>query len=156
MKLLAAICLSVLGCVGTAYAAEPEGETYLPISFKCPSDNDQTLELVERRRSGKERLVRAQYVNNVASIVGLFLGKKGSFEPIMGPIDIRSEADPGKKRYAELIAKRADELKAICEGSAQERSDYSDTLKANRKAGCNDNACPRVALGEWRTCLASR
>ena len=96
-------------------------------------------------------------MNNVASIVGLFLGKKGSFEPIMGPIDIRSEADFGKKRYAELIAKRADELKAICEGSAQERSDYSDTSRpTERRLGCNDNACPRVALGEWRTCLASR
>jgi hypothetical protein len=68
MKLLGVMCLGVLCCAGVAHSVESEGERFLPISLKCPAENDQVLESVEKQRSGLESLIRVQYVNGVATI----------------------------------------------------------------------------------------
>src|SRR5262245_43040147 len=72
MKLLGVMCLGVFCCAGVVHSAESEGERFFPISLKCPAENDQVLESVEKQRSGLESLIRVKYVNGVASIINLF------------------------------------------------------------------------------------
>src|SRR5262245_23377129 len=135
MKLRGVTCLGVLCCAGVAHSAESEGERFLPISVKCPAENDQLLESVEKQRSGLESLIRVRYVNGVATIINLFGREKTEpdFSPILPAIDIRSESDPLRKKLAQRIAAHHESLKAICEGPPEKRRKYFDTLKANRK-----------------------
>jgi hypothetical protein len=135
MKLLGVMCLGVFCCAGAVHSEESEGERFLPISLKCPAENDQVLESVERQRSGLESLIRVQYVKGVATIINLFgRGKtEPDFSPVLPAIDIRSESDPLRKKLAHRIAAHHESLKAICEGPTEKRREYFDTLKANRK-----------------------
>src|SRR5262245_22551657 len=83
MKLLGVMCLGVFCCAGVVHSAESEGERFFPISLKCPAENDQVLESVEKQRSGLESLIRVKYVNGVASIINLFGREKA--EPDFSP-----------------------------------------------------------------------
>ena len=135
MKLLGVMRLGVFCCAGVAHSAESEGERFLPISLKCPAENDQVLESVEKQRSGLESLIRVN-VNGVATTINL-LGRaktEPDFSPVLPAIDIRSESDPLRKKLAHRIAAHHESLKAICEGPPEKRREYFDTLKANRKA----------------------
>ena len=122
MKLLGVMCLGVFCCAGVAHSAESEGERFLPISLKCPAENDQVLESVEKQRSGIESLIRVKYVNGVATTINL-LGRdktEPDFSPVLPAIDIRSESDPLRKKLAHRIAAHQESFKGDLRGTPGE------------------------------------
>jgi hypothetical protein len=135
IKFLLAISLSTTSMTA-AEAAEifvPSDQKYLEVSLQCP-DGDQPLVLIAKNKKGNTQRTTVLYLSGTAARISVELlrPRGGSFEMLQN-IDLSREADPLRKAYGQVVAKRGDSLKAICEGPSDKRDEYFATLKANRR-----------------------